>query len=144
MVNIAIVGSEEKYWTPELREIACKEIKKILIIDIWAEIIADFIGLEKKIYYPEVKNWEDVCKSSKATDCVYAKKKNGLIICDATLYDCPDKKIGYKTRNERIAQECDVLYCIDPASRNWSGGRWTMKRADFYGKETHLRKIKGR
>ena len=167
MVNIAIVGSEEKYWTPELREIACKEIKKILInddyleyynnnpydviyptlisggcpkggIDIWAEIIADFIGLEKKIYYPEVKNWEDVCKSSKATDCVYAKKKNGLVICEATLYDCPDKRIGYKTRNERIAQDCDVLYCIDPSSRKWSGGRWTMKRADFYGKETHL------
>ena len=134
MVRIAIVGSEDKHWTPDTRESACKEIKKILInddyldyvnnnpydviyptlisggcpkggIDIWAEIIADFIGLDKEIYYPENNVWE------------------------------PN---GYKERNDKIAHTCDVLYCIDPAGREWSGGRYTMKRADFYGKETHL------
>lgn len=134
MVRIAIVGSEEKYWTPETRELACAEIKKILInddhldyvngnpydaiyptlisggcpkggVDIWAEIIADFIGLKKEIYYPENNQWE------------------------------PN---GYKERNEKIAHECDILFCIDPADRDWSGGRYTMKRAEFYGKETHL------
>ena len=133
-MKIAIVGSEDKHWTPETRELACKKIKEILInddyldyndnnpydpiyptlisggcpkggIDIWAEIIADFIGLEKNIYYPEVNRW---------------------------------KPNGYEERNDRIAQECDVLYCIDPESRKWSGGRWTMKRAEFYGRETHL------
>ena len=133
-MRIAIVGSESKHWTPETRELACKEIKKILIsdeyidfhnnnpydviyptfisggcpkggIDIWAEIIADFIGLEKKIHYPTHNRWG------------------------------PD---GYEERNEKIARDCDVLYCIDPSHREWSGGRWTMKRADFYGKETHL------
>lgn len=133
-MRIAIVGSNEKHWTPETRTLACKEIKKILInddyldyvnnnpydviyptlisggcpkggVDIWAEIIADFIGLEKRIYYPTNEQWE------------------------------PN---GYKERNERIAHECDVLYCIDPKERDWSGGRYTMKRAEFYGKETHL------
>ena len=133
-MRIAIVGSEEKHWTPKTRELACKEIKKILVnddhhehvnnnpydviyptlisggcpkggIDIWAEIIADFIGLEKKIYYPENERWE------------------------------PN---GYKERNDKIAHDCDILFCIDPDDREWSGGRWTMKRAEFYGKETHL------
>ena len=133
-MRIAIVGSEDKHWTPKTRELACKEIKKILInddhldyvnnnpydviyptlisggcprggVDIWAEIIADFIGLEKEIYYPKNNRWE------------------------------PD---GYKERNDRIAHECDILFCIDPKERKWSGGRWSMDRADFYGKETHL------
>jgi len=133
-MRIAIVGSEAKHWTPRTRMLACKKIKEILInddyvdyhnnnpddviyptfisggcpkggIDLWAEIISDFIGLGKQIYYPENNQWE------------------------------PN---GYKERNERIAQECDVLYCIDPKGREWSGGRYTMKRAEFYGKETHL------
>ena len=133
-MKIAIVGSEAKHWTPKTRELACKKIQEILIddtyydfnpadpgditypifisggcpkggIDIWAEIIADFIGLEKRIYYPVNNRWE------------------------------PD---GYKARNEHIAIDCDVLFCIDPKERDWSGGRWTMKRADFYGRETHL------
>jgi len=133
-MRIAIVGSEEKYWTPETREEACREIKKILTddtyydfnpadpgdvtyptlisggcpnggVDIWAEIIADFIGLDKKIYYPENDRWE------------------------------PN---GYKERNDKIAHDCDVLFCIDPDNRDWSGGKWTMKRADFYGRETQL------
>lgn len=134
MVRIAIVGSEDKYWTPQTREEACKKIKEILIsdeyidfynnnpddvifptlisggcpkggVDIWAEIIADFIGLKKEIYYPENEQWE------------------------------PN---GYKERNDKIAYTCDILFCIDPADRDWSGGRYTMKRAEFYGKETHL------
>jgi len=133
-MNIAIVGSEEIHWTPETRTQACQEIKKILIddiyyefnpadpgdityptlvsggcpkggVDIWAEIIADFIGLEKRIHYPENNWWE------------------------------PN---GYKERNEKIAMDCDILFCIDPAHRSWSGGRHTMSRAEFYGKETHL------
>lgn len=133
-MNIAIVGSEASHWTPETRTKACAKIKEILIddtyyefsrddpgdityptlisggcpkggIDIWAEIIADFIGLEKRIYYPVNHLWE------------------------------PD---GYKARNERIAMACDVLFCIDPVQRSWSGGRHTMSRAEFYGKETHL------
>lgn len=134
MVRIAIVGSEDKYWTPKTRELACKKIKEILIsdeyidfygnnpddvifptlisggcpkggIDVWAEIIADFIGLEKEIYYPENNQWE------------------------------PN---GYKERNEKIAHGCDILFCIDPSDRDWSGGRYTMKRAEFYGREIHL------
>lgn len=133
-MRIAIVGSSGRYWSPKQRENACKKIKEILIddvyyefnrddpgdityptfisggcpkggIDIWAEIIADFIGLEKKIHYPTYEQW------------------------------APQ---GYAERNEKIARDCDVLFCIEPDTRDWSGGRWTMKRADFYGVETHL------
>ena len=74
-------------------------------IDIWAEIIADFIGLEKHIYYPTYEQWSPQ---------------------------------GYKERNEKIARDCDILFCITPDDRYWSGGRWTMQRAEFHGKETHL------
>lgn len=138
-MRIAIVGSEDKRWTPETRTLACKEIKKILInsdyldyvndnpydvvyptlisggcpkggIDIWAEIISDFIGLDKEIYYPENNQWE------------------------------PN---GYKERNDKIAHNCDILFCIEPMGLDWSGGRWTMKRAEFYGKETHLITVVG-
>lgn len=137
-MRLAIVGSEAIHWTPETRTKACAKIKEILIddtyydfnpvdpgdityptfisggcpkggIDIWAEIIADFIGLKKKIHYPENNQWE------------------------------PE---GYKARNEKIAMDCDVLFCIDPVGRSWSGGRHTMKRAEFYGKETHLIRVK--
>lgn len=69
--------------------------------------------------------------------------------------------IGYKSRNIKIAEECDVLYCIVPY--NWdnfnmqppyddyswcrhckvwkhptNGGCWTLKKAKKLGKETHL------
>ena len=133
-MRVAIVGSSGRHWTPKQRELACKKIKDILTdedyydfnpgdpgditfptfisggcpkggVDIWAEIIADFIGLDKRIHYPENNLWE------------------------------PN---GYKKRNEKIARDCDALFCIDPDNRGWSGGRYTMKRADFYGKETHL------
>jgi hypothetical protein len=60
---------------------------------------------------------------------------------------------AYKKRNLKIAQECDILYCLAPAEelefcyhclehghvRN--GGCWTMKKAQELGKEVHLIKI---
>ena len=150
-MKIAIVGSEEKYWTPEQREKVVRRIKKILYqpyvimgdkgfhetmikpvtlisggcpkggVDIWAEIVADILGIPKDIKNPEINQWRD----SMTID----------------VNDDEIKLMGYKSRNILIAEECDVLYCFDPAYRDWSGGRWTMKHAEKLGKEIHLELI---
>lgn len=145
--KIAIVGSEEKYWTPETRTKAIKEIYRILTdkpyywglsntvfisggcpkggIDIWAEIIADVLGFKKEIYLPEVNQWND--------------KNDGM-----NQWGFPETVYaGYKTRNIRIAKNCDVLYCIDPKSRGetFTGGKFTCRVASDLGKEVHLVEI---
>ncbi len=99
-------------------------------IDVWAEIVADFIGLEKDIKYAEIFEWNS-----------------------------RDGKKGFKARNMLIAYDCDVLYCIEPKvhitsfghamSRKvmktedniWfrrSGGMWTLEYAEKLGREVHL------
>lgn len=64
MAKIGIVGSEEKYWTPELKEKAIKAIEMLLGpedvlvsggchkggVDIWVEEIAD----QSRISDPEI------------------------------------------------------------------------------------------
>ena len=63
--------------------------------------------------------------------------------------------VGYKSRNQMIARDCDVLFCIVPVGIGTStnpaycyhckehghfknGGCWTMNYAKKLGKETHL------
>ena len=82
-------------------------------VDIWAEIVADVLEIQKEIYLPEVGRWEDIPYSN-----------------------IPPKK-GYKSRNIEIAKACDVLYCIDPKGRIGGGGQWTHKYAQSIGKEAH-------
>jgi len=133
--RIAIVGSEEKYWTPEQRKNVVQRIAYILRfnmeygqddymtdsitlvsggcpkggVDIWAEIVADSMGVPKKIYNPDCNRWKDL-------------DDGGLTLT------------GYKSRNIEIAANCDVLYCFDPVDRDWSGGMWTMNHAKKLGK----------
>ena len=57
---------------------------------------------------------------------------------------------GYKVRNLRIAQECDVLYCLptklkmepcyhcNTTDHERSGACWTLKQAKILKKETYL------
>jgi len=142
--KVAIIGSEEKYFTSSQRTDAVKEIYRILTdkpydwglintifisggcprggIDIWAEIVADVLGIKKQIFYPEVNQWED--------QYVYVNNNKSV----------QTKLIGYESRNIQIAEACDVLYCIDPKGRKWSGGRWTLEylRKNFPNKESHL------
>lgn len=142
MVRIAICGSQGCHWTPAQRTKVIQKIKDILThddymdfvnnnpydpiyptlisggcgalgedekfkfdpgVDGWAEMVADFIGLEKDIKYPD--NFS---------------------------------RDAFRKRNREIAQDCDVLYCIDPAWRTWSGGIWTLNMAKRMGKEVHL------
>ncbi len=79
-------------------------------IDIWAEEIAKGLGLEMKIYAPDIFAWE----------------ANG--------------KIGYKKRNMMIAENCDVLFVFSPmvnGKRVWNGGLWTANYAKKIGKIVH-------
>lgn len=152
--KVAVVGSEEKYWTSDQRTKVIRKIKDILTylespidmlgdklpfdpdnvilvsggcpkggVDIYAEIVADVLRIEKDIKYPEINQWED--------QYVYVNDNKNV----------QTKLIGYKSRNIEIAEACDVLYCIDPADRKWSGGRWTYSYARKLGKEVHLELI---
>lgn len=90
-------------------------------VDIWAEDIADELGIKKEIYPPEVYQWNDkISKGSYVDDVVELK--------------------GYRSRNIQIAEMCDILYCINPKGIR-SGGTWTMEYAKKLGKEVHLVEI---
>lgn len=74
-MKIAIVGADEKKWGSKFLAIAARQlIEKILKdnpgcvlvsgacpkggVDIWAEQIADKLGVPKEIYPPRVNKWE--------------------------------------------------------------------------------------
>ena len=119
-VKVAVVGSEERRWAPEQKAKAKYKIRKILEsydnpvlvsgacprggVDIWAEEIADSMGIEKIIFPAKVYRW--------------------------------DGSGGFKERNIKIAETCDVLYDIEPKGKR-SGGTWTLEYAEKLGKPTH-------
>ena len=89
-------------------------------VDSIAEEVAKSIGLGTEIFKPEVEQWED---------------EKG--------------KIGYRTRNIKIAERCDILYCLPIITRSEKcyhckldhqvgGGCWTLKQAKKLGKQTFL------
>lgn len=179
-MKIVIVGPSYPKWKSEDQiEKAKFEIRKILFIncfdgygkktgilvsghcpkggvDIWAEEIADNLGIKKEIYPAEVNQWEDELDSGMSE----GKFFNSLSV---------HKKKGYKSRNIQMAEACDILYCIVPHTvppkgfditnidsftmkdaRSFhcihcknlghptNGGCWTLKKAKSLGKETHL------
>lgn len=155
VTKVAIVGSEEKYWTPEQRERAIKEIKKILLsycleygdgnlpeyrtedailisggcpkggVDIWAEVVADTLKIKKDIKRSQVNQWKDKIE----------------IIWETDRGNLDEVLKGYMSRNMDIVKDCDVLYTLDPAWRAWSGGMWTANYAEKCGKEVHWVKL---
>jgi hypothetical protein len=152
MKRVAIVGSSESHWTPEQRTVAVKKIKDILLdesnypeacpatpvtlisggcpkggIDIWAEIVADTLGIGKEIFLAEVKQWDDSVVPT-TLDKIYP---------DGTHHYNTKRLKGYMSRNIQIANACDVLYCIDPKGRKGGGGQWTMNYNKNLGKDTH-------
>jgi len=120
-------------------------------VDIWAEEIADKLGISKEIYKPEVNQWDDeVHKIPFNKDEV---EKHNIDISglkfDGYYYYQVYKRKGYKSRNIQIAEACDVLYCIVPhvplakckhcgeKGHPSNGGCWTMKYAKKLGKEVY-------
>jgi len=152
MLKLAIVGPEENKWSSEQKNFAQKkiydlfynysELSKISLVsghcpkggvDIWAEVIANILSLEKQIFPAQINRWNDYI-----------------------IYGNNDKQklIGFKTRNIKIAETCDILYCIVPeAKENYcnkckiyghpsNGGCWTLNYTKKLKKETHLVVIK--
>lgn len=120
-------------------------------VDIWAEEVANMMGIPKIIYKPEVNRWEDeVGNLDTIGVCPLDHTK-----IDLTNHNC-NRLIGYKSRNIKIAKECDILYCIVPyrlyeycthhspfnLTHPKNGGCWTMEQARKFGKEVYLVEIK--
>lgn len=127
-------------------------------VDIWAEEIADIIGIKKLIFEPEINRWED--KTVVGINLINLRNE--------VFSEQETELMGYKSRNKLIAKTCDILYCIVPESNKYktyyyhdlsgnyleecrhcklqghptNGGCWTMKYAKKLGKETHLIIIK--
>jgi hypothetical protein len=129
-------------------------------VDIWAEEIADKLGIKKEIYPATAKQWNDQLAN------IFCDKVHGW---EEVGYTATLRLDGYKSRNIKIAKACDVLYCVVPKTfdsvsfgsipygmlnkttycnhcKVWehptNGGCWTMKYAKKLGKETHLVVIK--
>jgi len=113
-------------------------------VDIWAEEIADELGIQKEIYPVEVERWgdyEDWTRNEVGAKDIVVRK-------------------GYRSRNIQIAEACDILYCIVPFKLNSycyhhkpklhgenklegknhpsNGGCWTKKYTKKIGKQTYL------
>ncbi len=113
-------------------------------IDLYAEEMADELGIQKEIYPAEVNQWEDVVNYDKGFP------KNGIISIS--------RMKGYKSRNIQIAEACNILYCIVPKRyvdagpsaesdyckhcKEWghptNGGCFTLEWTKKLNKETHL------
>lgn len=104
-------------------------------VDVWAEEIADQLGIKKEIYFAEVNQWED----------------KGFVASNNWVGEQDIELKGYRSRNIEIAVACTILYCIVPRltgryscvhcgrdNHPTNGGCWTRKYANKIGKETHL------
>jgi hypothetical protein len=137
-MKVAIVGTtaklsaEQTDYMRRLIYLTLKDYPKDTIIisggakgvdKIAVEIATDLdLGTNEKDYLPEVNDWNDV-----------------------------DGKIGYQTRNLKLATDCDVLYCFTipwvktkcyhhstPQYHEKTAGCWTMKEALKMNKKCHL------
>ena len=93
-------------------------------VDIWAETVADVLGIEKDIKYPEVGQWDDLEEYKPEVD-----------LSKAPLLESPmvhTRKKGYKSRNIEIAEICDVssiASILKAGSGRAPGGLWLMPRS---------------
>lgn len=169
-MKVGIVGASEEKWTEEQKVQVKVKIKRMLIdhilleakandyqegtpnvvlvsggcpkggVDIWAEEIADKLGIKKEIYKPEVNQWED--------------KRLSFSIPRENIKGEGFAK-GYRSRNIQIAEASDILYVISPKCSNyhrgigyeiyctkcrgtgriWNGGEWTGNFCEKLGKK---------
>jgi len=188
LIKIGIVGPEAGKWKPEQISKARIIIRNILVakdpyisfkqegfysikdtvlvsghcpkggVDIWAEEIADELGIKKEIYPAEADkegkyHWDDKREFD-------PKTYDEHIMGGAFYFYAKLRKLkGYRSRNIQVAEACDVLYCIVPRAKRLidtteymfckhccefghptNGGCWTLKylRQHFPDKEVHL------
>ena len=128
-------------------------------VDEWSIVIAKELGVDRIVYPPEIFQWNN-------ERCCVCMGKGNIPGEGGTLYPCPSCKgkgylRGYRERNMLIAENCDILYDIEPRKScrycngtGWnndlmkpcskcegdgaySGGTWTYKYARKLGKEVH-------
>lgn len=164
-MKVAIVGSEGKFWTPKQRTKVILLIQKILADHIdqsgcglylgefgYPILISGGCGAEDEdsTFHldPGVDGWAEIIADSMYfdKDIKYSKGKGWKY---------------YKKRNIEIAQDCDILFCIEPKWLPWmgddhmycaeedgeakicrrSGGIWTYRKALELGKEAYVKVI---
>ena len=110
-------------------------------VDIWAEEIADVLGIKKEIYPAEVNQWNDKV-------IIDPKSYDEHIITGAFHVIARMKKLkGFRSRNIQIAEACDVLYCIvprtlpQPSGNDFSEKLYKLLRPTF--KDAQKERIKG-
>lgn len=124
--------------------------------DIWAEDVADELGIKKEIYPPEVNQWPDKigCPNNPNHRIACSEGCNHSAVShiprEGELWDCLDEEAswekqvvlkrykGYRSRNIQIAVAFDLGYCVVPSDLNLyckhhktfghpsNGGCWTI------------------
>jgi len=129
MARIGIVGHAANKFTPDTEAIARKIICSILSpgdtlisggchlggIDIWAEEIADELGLEKEIYLPVIHKWEGGYK-----------QRNLKIVETSDIVHCI---VVAEYPASYVGMRFNYCYHCKTSDHIKSGGCWTAKRA---------------
>lgn len=139
VVKIAFVGSSEKWWMPYQRQEAIEFILKVLRS------------------YPKVEIVSGGCPYGGVD--IWTESIGYALGIPVTIFNPKMRNWdGYKNRNIKIAEYCDILYCIEPewesdmgASKAFiwrgmkarrSGGIWTMNYArDVCDRQVHVEVI---
>jgi len=152
--KVAIIGSEEKYFTSSQRTDAVKKMRDILVEESCPkDMLGDRIPFEPDAVIlisggcPKggIDIWAEIIAYvlgiKKVIFYPEVNQWEDQYVCVNNNKSVQMKLIGYESRNIQIAEACDVLYCIDPKGRKRSGGRFTMEAARKLGKEVHLVEI---
>lgn len=135
MAHVGIVGHEAKKFTPATKQLAFEIIRTVLTegdvlvsggchlggIDIWAEEVADEMGLEKIIYLPKKRSWAG---GFRERNLQIANKSD--ILHNIIIERYPE---GYKGMRFSYCYHCKLSTHIK------SGGCWTAKNAKRLGKQ---------
>jgi hypothetical protein len=119
--------------------------------DIWSEEVADKLGLQKEVHYPQVNNWPSMWK---CRECGLEHTSSNYIFSHQTrlhgIEEAPIELKGFKARNIDLAEAVNVCYCLVPDistafcshhqvyGHPTNGGCWTLITAENAGKEVHL------
>jgi hypothetical protein len=145
-MKIGIVGPEDAKFTPKAKAEAYRRITEILSaddveavvsghcplggIDIYAEEVADYLGVPKQIKAPRQQTW----------DAEYGYKQRNLDIarCSDKLYVFVLDKLpnGFKGMKFELCYHCGTKDHVK------GGGCWTGKQAKKLGKEVEWILIK--
>jgi len=79
-------------------------------VDIWAEEIANKLGVKTEIYPAPAKQWKDI---------------------EITVVQPETILKGYRSRNIQIAEACYILYCIVPKKLSAFCGHHQLNKIDY-------------